>query len=311
ARAAGVVYGMAYGDQPALICELVDWARACGFEVICAGKGMNFEPHFRYSTPDTVWDHFGFTEEQVRHGDFNPQMFNSFVDGTKSAIEMAAVANGTGLTCMPRGLDFPPCGVHDLAQVLKPRAEGGRLAHAGMVEIAASQEPDGREVFNNVRFGVFVTFRAPDEYSRQCFAQYGLKTDRSGWYASLWRPFHLIGLETGISVANAALRGEPTGSSRFWQGDAVATAKRDLKAGEVLDGEGGYLLWGRLMRAADSLDRGALPIGLAHGVRLRHPVAKDQPVRWSDVEIDETLEAVRVRREMERRLGELAAEAAD
>ena len=130
---------------------------------------------------------------------------------------------------MPQRLDFLPCGVHDLAQIMKPRADGGRLAHGGTVEIAASQEPDGREVFNNVRFGVFVTFKAPGEYSRDCFAEYGLKTDRSGWYGSLWRPFHLIGMETGISVASAALRGEPTGTSRLWQGDVVATAKRNLR----------------------------------------------------------------------------------
>ncbi len=306
ARSAGTIYSMAYGDQPALICELVDWARACGYEVMCAGKGMNFEPHFRYSTPQTVWDYFGFTEEQVRTGHLNPQMFNSFVDGTKAAIEMAAVANGTGLTCMPQGLDFPPCGLHDLAQILKPKSEGGRLAHGSTVEIAASQEPDGREVFNNIRFGVFVTFKAPDEYSRECFTQYGLMTDRSGWYGSLWRPFHLIGMETGISVACAVLRGEPTGSSQTWQGDVAATAKRDLEPGETLDGEGGYLLWGRLVRASDSSAAGMLPIGLAHGAKLKNRVAKDQPVRWVDVEIDESQEAVRVRREMERRFGEQA-----
>ena len=309
ARSAGTIYSMAYGDQPALICELVDWARACGYEVMCAGKGMNFEPHFRYSTPQTVWNYFGFTEEQVRTGHLNPQMFNSFVDGTKAAIEMAAVANGTGLTCMPQGLDFPPCGLHDLAQTMKPKSEGGRLAHGGTVEIAASQEPDGREVFNNIRFGVFVTFKAPDEYSRECFAQYGLMTDRSGWYGSLWRPFHLIGMETGISVAYAALRAEPTGTPQTWRGDVAATAKRDLEPGETLDGEGGYLLWGRLVRASDSSTAGMLPIGLAHGVRLKNRVAKDQPVRWADVDIDESHEAVRVRREMERRFGEEATAA--
>lgn len=304
ARAAGVVYSMAYGDQPALICELVDWARTCGYEVVCAGKGMNFEPHFRYSTPKTVWDYFGFTEEQVQSGHLNPQMFNSFVDGTKAAIEMAAVANGTGLTCMPQGLDFPACGVHDLAQTLKPRSAGGRLAHGGTVEIAASRETDGREVFNNIRFGVFVTFKAPDLYSRECFAQYGLMTDQSGWYASLWRPFHLIGMETGISVASAALRGEPTGSPRVWKGDVAATAKRDLAAGELLDGEGGHLLWGRLVRASESREAGILPIGLAHDVKLKNPILKDHPVLWSDVEMDMNLEAVRIRREMEQRFSD-------
>jgi predicted homoserine dehydrogenase-like protein len=236
ARANGVVYSMAYGDQPAIICELVDWVRTCGFELVSAGKGMNFEPRYRYSTPDTVWGFFGWSEEEVAKGDFNPKMYNSFTDGTKAAIEMAAVANGTGLDCPDDGLAFPPAGLHDLARVFRPAADGGRLSRSGLVDIAASQEPDGREVFNNIRYGVFVTFRAHDEYARACFKQYGLLTDPSGWYASMWRPFHMIGLETSISVASAVLRNEPTGSSKEFRGDAVATAKKDLTSGEMLDG---------------------------------------------------------------------------
>ena len=146
ARARNLVYSMAYGDQPALICELVDWVRSTGFELTSAGKGMNFEPRYRYSTPDTVWGFFGWTEEEVAKGDFNPKMYNSFTDGTKAAIEMAAVANGTGLDCPDDGLAFPPAGLHDLAGVFRPAADGGRLARSGLVDIAASQEPDGREV---------------------------------------------------------------------------------------------------------------------------------------------------------------------
>ncbi len=238
ARAKGLVYSMAYGDQPALIAELVDWGRACGFEITAAGKGMNFEPRYRYSTPETVWGFFGWSEEQVAKGDFNPKMYNSFTDGTKAAIEMAAVANATGLDCPEDGLAFPPAGLHDLARVFRPEAEGGRLARAGLLDIAASQEPDGREVFNNIRYGVFVVFKAHTEYARACFAQYGLATDPSGWHAALWRPFHLIGLETSVSVLSAVLRGEATGSPREYRADAVARAKRDLKPGDTLDGEG-------------------------------------------------------------------------
>ncbi len=264
ARAKGLVYSMAYGDQPALICELVDLVRACGFELTSAGKGMNFEPRFRYSTPDTVWSSFGWTEEEVAKGDFNPKMYNSFTDGTKAAIEMAAVANGTGLDCPEDGLAFPPAGVHDLARVFRPAADGGRLARSGLVDIAASQEPDGREVPNSIRYGVFVTFKAHDEYARGCFKQYGLATDPSGWYGSMWRPFHLIGLETSVSVLSAVLRGEATGVSREFRGDAVATAKRDMQPGETLDGEGGFAVWASAIPATRSLDLGALPIGLAH-----------------------------------------------
>jgi predicted homoserine dehydrogenase-like protein len=299
ARAQGLVYSMAYGDQPALICELVDWVRACGFELVAAGKGMNFEPRYRYSTPDTVWSFFGWTEEEVAKGDFNPKMYNSFTDGTKAAIEMVAVANGTGLDCPEDGLAFPPAGVHDLARVFRPAADGGRLARSGLVDIAASQEPDGREVFNNVRYGVFVTFKAPNEYSRDCFKQYGLLTDPSGWYGSLWRPFHLIGLEASISVLSAALRGEPTGTPRAFRGDAVATAKRDLEPGETLDGEGGYCVWGKAIPARASLALGGLPIGLAHNVRLKRPVARDAVVTIHDVELERDQDVLALRREME------------
>jgi len=299
ARAKGLVYSMAYGDQPALICELVDWARSCGFEITAAGKGMNFEPRYRYSTPDTVWGFFGWSEEQVAKGDFNPKMYNSFTDGTKAAIEMAAVANGTGLDCPDDGLAFPPAGLHDLARVFRPVADGGRLPRAGLLDIAASQEPDGREVPNNIRYGVFVTFKAHNEYARACFAQYGLQTDPSGWYASMWRPFHMIGLETSISVLCAVLRGEPTGCSKEFRGDAVATAKRALKPGEMLDGEGGYAVWANAIPAARSLALGALPIGLSGNVRLKRAVARDTVVAFDDVELRDDADVVALRREME------------
>ncbi len=299
AAEAGVVYSMAYGDQPALIAEMVDWARAAGFEVVAAGKGTKYLPAYHASTPDTVWGHYGLTAEAARLGGMNPQMFNSFLDGTKSAIEMAAVANATGLLPAASGLGFPPCGVDDLPRLLKPAGEGGVLAHKGAVEVVSSLERDGRPVFRDLRWGVYVTFEAPSDYVRRCFAEYGLMTDPSGRYAAMYKPYHLIGLELGISVASAALRGEPTGSATGFRGDAVATAKRNLAAGETLDGEGGYTVYGRLMPAAQSLSLGALPIGLAHGVKLTRPVKAGDAVRWADVAMAEGEQAVRVRREME------------
>ena len=300
ARAKGVVYSMAYGDQPAIICELVDWVHSCGFELTAAGKGMNYEPRYRYSTPDTVWGFFGWSEEEVAKGDFNPKMYNSFTDGTKAAIEMAAVANGTGLDCPDNGLAFPPAGLHDLARVFRPAADRGRLARRGLDDISASHEPDGREVANNIRYGVFVTFKAPNEYTRACFKQYGLLTDPSGWYGSMWRPFHMIGLETSISALSAVLRGEATGTSSEFRADAVATAKCDLKAGDMLDGEGGYTVWANAVPASRSLAAGGLPIGLAHNVRLKRAIAKDSMVRFDDVEFERDLDVVALRREMER-----------
>ncbi|SIO12043.1 NAD(P)H-dependent oxidoreductase [Vannielia litorea] len=301
ARKAGVVYSMAYGDQPAAMCELVDWVRACGFELVAAGKGMNFCPGYRYSTPDTVWDYFDFTPEQVAAGDFNPKMYNSFTDGTKAAIEMAAVANATGLDCPKDGLAFPPAGLQDLAEVFKPASEGGRLEKAGIVDIAASRERDGRVVLNNIQYGMFVTFKAPNDYTRQCFNQYGLMTDKSGWYGSMWRPFHLIGLETAMSVLSACLRGEPTGESRIFRADAVATSKGHFQAGEFLDGEGGFKVWAKAIPASESVALNALPIGLAHHVKLKRSLETDQVVSLDDVDIVDDLD-IHALREDQRRL---------
>ena len=306
ARQAGVVYSAAYGDQPALICEMVDWARACGFEVVCAGKGTKYLPVFHASTPDTVWGHYGLAAEQAAAGGMNPQMFNSFLDGTKSGIEMAAVANATGLGVPADGLAFPACGVDDLPSVLRPREDGGILPAKGMVEVVSSLDRDGGPVDRDLRWGVYAVFEAPSDYAARCFAEYGLRTDESGRYAAMYKPYHLIGLELGISVASIALRGEPTGTTTGWRGDVVATAKRDLAPGEVLDGEGGYTVWGKLMPAADSLALGGLPIGLAHGGRLTRAVAAGAPVRWADVEMDDGQEIVRVRREMEAQFAETA-----
>lgn len=299
ARDAGVIYSLAYGDQPALICELVDWARAAGFEVVAAGKGTKYLPGYHESTPATVWQHYGFTAEQVAKGDFNARMFNSFLDGTKSAIEMAAVANATGLTPASAGLAFPPCGANDLPRVLRPRSAGGELDHAGTVEVVSSLERDGRPVERDLRWGVYVSFAADSDYVARCFSEYGLMTDDTGRYAAMYKPYHLIGLELGISVASAGLRAEPTGAPVDFLADVVAAAKRDLQAGETLDGDGGYTVYGRLMPAADSLAQEGLPIGLAHGVRLRRPIARGEIVHWRDVEYSEHDPAVRLRREME------------
>ncbi|SDV46880.1 NAD(P)H-dependent oxidoreductase [Chitinasiproducens palmae] len=299
AEEAGIIYSMASGDQPALIAELVDWARTTGFEVICAGKGTKYLPAYHQSTPDTVWGHYGFSAEQVGSGDFNAQMFNSFLDGTKSALEMAAVANACDLRPPRDGLAFPACGVDDLPNLLRPVGDGGILADRGTVEVVSSLERDGRPVFRDLRWGVYAVFEAPSDYVRDCFAQYGLKTDDSGRFAAMYKPYHLIGLELGVSIASIAVRGEATGATGGFHGDVAATAKRDLRAGERLDGEGGFTVYGKLMPAADSLALGALPIGLAHNMVLQRPVRAGEPVRWSDVAFDAGKEAIRVRREME------------
>lgn len=140
---------------------------------------------------------------------------------------------------------------------------------------------------------------AASDYQRECFEQYGLETDSSGYYATQYKPFHLIGLEVGFSVASIMCRGEPTGQTKTFAGDVIAIAKRDLKAGEMLDGEGGYTVVGKLIPAKTSLELEALPIGLAHGLKLKCNIRKDQSLSWGDVEFSEASQAVAVRREME------------
>ena len=310
AREAGVVYSLAYGDQPAIICDLVDWARAAGFNVVAAGRGHKWLPHYAQSTPDTVWDHWGLTPEQARAGGLNPKMFNSFLDGSKPSIETSAVCNATGLTPAPWGLAYPPCAIDQLPSIMRPREEGGCLHHKGQVEVASSLALDGRAIAYDIRMGVWVVFEGDTEYVRRCFMEYGVQTDPSGRYACMYKRWHLIGLEVGISVASVGLRREPTGCATGWRADAVAFAKRDLKADELLDGEGGYTVAGRLMPAADSLAQGCLPLGLAHGWKLLKPVAAGQPVRWSDVACDANVAAVKLRREMESRFAAGARAAA-
>lgn len=299
ARAAGVVYSMAYGDQPALVAEQVDWARAAGFEVVCAGKGTKYLPSYHEVTPSGVWDHYGLTAAEAASAGMNAQMFNSFLDGTKSALEMAAIANACVLDVPDDGLAFPPCGVDDLAYVLRPRADGGRLDRSGVVEVVSSLEHDGRPVFRDLRWGVYTVLRAPNDYTAACFRQYGVPTDTSGRYAAMYKPFHLIGLELSVSILSVALRGEPTGATRGWRGDVAAVAKRALKAGEMLDGEGGYTVWGKLLPAVRSRSLQAVPIGLAHGIRLTRDVARGAVLVSADVAWDEANPALAVRREME------------
>lgn len=282
AASAGVCYSMAYGDQPALVAEMVDWARATGFHVTAAGKGTKFLPEYHQVTPDGVWAHYGLSPEEARAAGMNPQMFNSFLDGTKSAIEMVAIANACGMDVPDDGLAFPPCGVDDLAHILRPRAVGGQLQGRGMVETISSVERDGRPVFRDLRWGVYVVLEAPNDYAAACFRQYGLPTDSTGRFAAMYKPFHLIGLELSVSVLSVALRGEPTGQSREMRGTVAAVAKRDLKAGEMLDGEGGYTVWGKAQPVARARD--ALPIGLAHGVKMRRDLAAGTIVTMADVD---------------------------
>lgn len=299
AQQAGVIYSLAFGDQPALICDLVDWARTCGFPVVAAGRGHKWLAHFTESTPETVWGNYGLTPEQALRGGLNPKMFNSFLDGSKPSIESSAVANATGLTVPSDGLLYPPASVEDIPFVTRPQSEGGVLERKGMVEVISSLEANGRKIPYDIRMGVWVTVEAETDYIKNCFEEYNAHTDPSGRYFTLYKRWHLIGLEVGMSVASVALRSEPTGVATCWNADVVATAKRDLSPGEMLDGEGGYTVWGKLLPAERSMRLGGLPLGLAHNVKLVRAVKKGQSLCWADVAMDTSTRAYQLRAEME------------
>jgi predicted homoserine dehydrogenase-like protein len=299
AKEKGVVYSMAWGDQPALVAEHVDWARSCGFKVVCAGKGTRYHPTYHQSTPETVWDILNKYLVIHNKAHINPKMFNSFVDGTKSGIEMTAICNATGLVPQSNGLSFPPASRFEHAEVCKPKADGGVLEKKGVTEVTSSLYRDGSDVPHNLVMGTYVVIESDSDYAQKCFVEYSMLPDKSGKYAALYRPIHMIGLELGLSVASAVLRKEPTGAAYCFNSDVIATAKRGLKKGEMLDGEGGFCVWGKQTPAEMSLKEGFLPLGLAHNVKLKGDIKEGQRLKWTDVEIDTADATYKFRREME------------
>ncbi|MBV8355543.1 MAG: flagellar biosynthesis protein FlgA, partial [Candidatus Eremiobacteraeota bacterium] len=245
--------------------------------------------------------HFGFTPEQIAQGGFNPKMFNSFLDGTKSAIEMNAIANATGLGVPEHGLTFAPVGTHELAAAMRPKSEGGILERSGILDVVTYLYDERHEVPDHIRYGVFVAFTSESAYARRCFGEYGMYTDPSGKNTALWRPYHLIGLEIGVSIANVALRGEPTGAPAFGPvGETYCATRKKLRAGEIVDGEGGYAAYGLLTTAERARRERLVPMGLATGLKLKRDVERDHPISEDDVEFDESSAAWKLRREQDR-----------
>jgi predicted homoserine dehydrogenase-like protein len=285
ADSAGVVYSLAYGDQPALIEELYDWAAGLGFEVVAAGKGTMYLPEYRKGTPDEALARYGYSPKDAAVAGLNPRMYNSFLDGTKSAVEMCAVANMTGLMPDVPGMHFPPAGVRDLPRILIPEEDGGILSRRGVVEVVSSLDRDGSEVAESTRWGVFAVITSDSDYLRRCLKDYGLPTDPSGRYGAVYRPYHLVGMEAPVSIARAALYGEATGSPRARVGEVVAVTKRRLDPGDVLDGEGGSTVYGILVDATHATAERMLPIGLCHGARVVRPAVEGQTLGYGHVEL--------------------------
>ena len=262
AKENGVICSMAYGDQPSLIIEQIEWARLNGFSVVCAGKGTKYHPTFEYSTPDTVWGHYGLTKERAeKESGMNPKMFNSFLCGDKSAIEMCAVSNAANLKCPSNGLTFPPIGVYDIAKKLIPKQEGGLIDFDGQVEVISSIDLNKNDIPNDLRWGVYIVIKAKNEYVKNCFKDYGMVTDSSGNYSAIWRPYHYIGLELAQSIYSIALDNRATGFTKNYNADVASYAKKDLKIGDKLDGEGGFCARGKLITSQKSKDEKILPLG--------------------------------------------------
>ena len=290
-----VICSMAYGDQPSLIVEQVEWARLNGFEVTCAGKGTKYHPTFEYSTPDTVWGYYGLDKDRAeKESGMNPKMFNSFLCGDKSAIEMAAVSNATNLKCPDNGLTFPPVGVYDIAKKLIPKKIGGLIDYEGQVEVISSIDLNEKDIPNDLRWGVYIVIKAQNQYVKNCFRDYGMVTDPTGTYSAIWRPYHYIGLELAQSMYSIALDQKATGFTKYYNADVASCAKKDLDIGEKLDGEGGFCARGRLVTAQQSKQEKILALGLSDGAIVKRAIKKDQVITLNDVELNlpkEVLEA--------------------
>ena len=291
-----VICSMAYGDQPSLIIEQIEWARLNGFSVVCAGKGTKYHPTFEYSTPDTVWGHYGLTKERAEiESGMNPKMFNSFLCGDKSAIEMCAVSNAANLKCPSNGLTFPPIGVYDIAKKLIPKQEGGLIDFDGQVEVISSIDLYKNDTPNDLRWGVYIVIKAKNEYVKNCFKDYGMVTDSSGNYSAIWRPYHYIGLELAQSIYSIALDNRATGFTKKYNADVASYAKKDLKIGDKLDGEGGFCARGKLITSQKSKDEKILPLGLTDNAILKKNINKDQVIRLDDVELNLPKEVIEAR----------------
>ena len=296
AKKNNVICSMAYGDQPSLILEQIEWARLNGFEVICAGKGTKYHPTFEYSTPDTVWGHYGLTKERAENeSGMNPKMFNSFLCGDKSAIEMCAVSNASNLKCPSNGLTFPPVSVYDIAKKMIPKKDGGLIDSEGQVEVISSIDLEKKDIENDLRWGVYIVIKAKNEYVKNCFKDYGMVTDSSGNYSAIWRPYHYIGLELAQSIYSIALDYRATGFTKNYNAEVASIAKKDLKKGEKLDGEGGFCARGRLITSEKSKKEKILPLGLTDNAILKKDISKDEPIKLDDVELNLPKEVIEAR----------------
>lgn len=286
----GVTYSMAYGDQPSVIVELYDWAQTVGLDVVAAGKGNPYVEEYQYGTPDDIFERFGFSEEYVEEADLNPRMYNSFLDGTKPAVEMCAVANATGLKPDVPGMHLPPAEIPEIQEILRPEEDGGILENTGVVDTVSSLYPDESEIDDDISFGVFIVTKTENADVQEYLDQMGgsgMYVANEGKYQLFYRPYHLPGIEATVSIANAALRNEPTGAPKEQVAEVVGRAKRTLEPGETLDGGGGYTVYGSLEAGEAAEEQNHVPFELLYDAEVTATIEQDEVVTYDHVDIEE------------------------
>ncbi len=277
ATEAGVVYTLGAGDEPSSTMELVNFLRGMGYPIVAAGKGKNNA--FRTdATPDAYVD-------EAKRRNMNPRMLVEFVDGSKTMVEMVALANATGLVPDIPGMHGPSAALDSLHKVFCPREEGGLLSRRGVVDFTVAK---------GVAPGVFAVaeMRHPRLRERMSDLQLG-----EGPYYTFYRPYHLTSLEVPLSAAAAVIYGQShMRPLPVPVAEVGARAKRDLAPGETLDAIGEYCYRGFALSRADAVAVNALPLGLAQGARVTRKVAAGDYLTYANCAPDERLQIVQVRR---------------
>jgi predicted homoserine dehydrogenase-like protein len=280
----GSLYSMAYGDEPALALELYDWARSLGFRVIAAGKGTRFKPAFRLANPDDVPRMYGFSGK-----DYNAKMFCSFLDGTKHSIEMTALANATGLVPDVRGMHFPKLDLREIPDKLCSLDKGGLLHTEGVVEAVSSIGPEETPVERSIRGGVYAVIDAPSAFPIESLGSYGeiigMIIGKRSKHALIYRPQHFVGHEVAIGIARMMLYGQTCGVPVQRVADVIACAKKRLAPGTVLDGEGGYTVYGLIERANVARAQNLVPLGLTQGAEVLREIPEHGAVTYDQVRL--------------------------
>ncbi len=299
ARRQEVVYTLAAGDQPIAVMELFDWATALGLQPVAIGRGTRRYPADRHGDPDGAFERMGYSAEVVRRRRLNAQMYNSFRDGSKAQIEMCAVSNMTGLPPDRRGMHEPAAGLDDLPELFAAVGSGGRLKHEGVVDLANAVATDGvSDMPAGIAKGIWAVVTSADDLVRDDLTFYGTRVSNDRQRMALFREYHLCGVETPLSIAQAALLKSSSGAPRESPtSEVLAYAKRDLKPGDTLDGSGGCTVYGLIDRAAILREEDVLPLGLAYGATVHEPVAADQPIPTRAVDVPADSFVARLRRE--------------